>query len=70
MGKRRTKEQKRKSLERRIKSNSFEQNQTKKERVVEFGYEQLLIRKDLKKTVVISLLILGTELALYFWLFK
>ena len=42
----------------------------KKERAVEFGYEQSLIKRDLGKTMIISLLILGIELGLYFWIFN
>ena len=68
MGKRRTKKQKQRSQKRRSVSNLGVIS--KKERVVEFGYEQSLIKKDLRKTVIISLLILGIELGLYFWIFN
>jgi len=39
---------------------------TQKDRSIDYGYEPLLIRKDLVKTVLISLLILGLELVLFF----
>ena len=68
MAKRRTKKQKKRSQKRRSAYNVRVVN--KKERVVEFGYERALIKKDLRKTVIISLLILGVELGLYFWIFN
>lgn len=68
MAKRRTKKQKKRSQKRRAVSDVGIIR--KKERVVEFGYEQSLIKRDLGKTVIISLLILGIELGLYFWVFN
>lgn len=68
MAKRRTKKQKKRSQKKRAVADVG--IISKKERVVEFGYEQSLIKRDLKKTVIISLLILGVELGLYFWIFN
>ena len=70
MAKRRTKKQKKRASEKRFIPDFKVNNLRKKERVVEFGYKQSLIKKDLRKTVMISFLILSFELALYFWLFN
>ena len=70
MAKRRTKKQKKRTSQKRSVFDNKISIARKKERIVEFGYDQSLIKKDLSKTVIISVLILGIEIALYFWLFK